>query len=93
MFQARGTLSLRVFHGREAGGLHGPEVDLAELGQHAVEPAVEGLERGLGPGADPLEPLDVHDLRVGVRLRLRHAAAGPHVPHALDGPLPRASGA
>ena len=92
MFQARGTLSLRVLHGREAGGLHGPEVDLAELGQHAVEPAVEGLERGLGPGAG-CEPLDVHDLCVGVRLRLRDAAAGPHAPHALDGPLPRAAGA
>ena len=41
--------SLDILHGREAGRLHGPQVDLAELRQHAVEPAIEGLEGSLGP--------------------------------------------
>ena len=37
--------SLDILHGRKTGGLHGPQVNLAELGQHAVEPAVDGLEQ------------------------------------------------
>ena len=44
------VLSLDILHGRQAGGLHGPEMNLAELGQDAVEPAVDGLERSLGSG-------------------------------------------
>ena len=45
LFLDNTIFSLDILHGREAGGLHGPQVDLAELGQHAVEPAVDGLEQ------------------------------------------------
>lgn len=85
--------SLHILHGRQAGGLHGSEMDLAELGQDAVESAVDGLECSLGSGRC-FGSSDIHNLRVGVSLRLRQAAAGClDAPDAPDRPLPRHTGA
>ena len=85
--------SLDILHRRQAGGLHGSEMNLAELGEDAVESAVDGLERSLGSGRG-FGGSDIHYLRVGVSLRLRQAAAGcsdaPDAPHR---PLPRHTGA
>ena len=87
-------LSLDILHGRQAGGLHGSQMDLAELGEDAVKSTVDGLERSLGSGRGCFGGSYIHNLRVGVSLRLRQAAAGcldaPDAPHR---PLPRHIGA
>ena len=86
-------VSLDIFHGRQAGGLHGSEMDLAELGEDAVKSAVDGLERSLGSGRSCCGS-DIHNLRLRVSLRLRQAAAGClDAPDAPDRPLPRHTGA
>ena len=87
--------SLDILHGREAGRLHGPQMDLSELRQHAVEPAIEGLEGSLGPGWQrSLGGSNIHNLCVRVSiLSWQATAAGLDASDASHRPSLRHIGA